>query len=358
MEALRRSVQPSVRSQENPWGALRVLMPKGALPQAASSLDPAPPLFADETLLRVFRLNIDSASFRQLKESSGGDPQVIASQILHIVRERGKMQNPVTGSGGMLLGEVLELGPRAPRRFEQGDRMATLVSLTLTPLYLDKIIQVDIEQAQVEVEGHAILFASSPAVRMPGDIPEKSALAVLDVCGAPAWLRRICKAGDRVLILGAGKSGALAAFAAAERLATGSEAFSGLPDLWLSDVSSQALQRSLAMGVFGQAVTADAQDPLAFLSALREAGAPAFDLVVNTCNAAETEVAAILAARPGGKVLFFNMATQFNRAVLSAEGLGRDVELIMGNGYAEGHAEYALELLRRHGALREFFLGG
>lgn len=365
MEALRRSVQSSARFQENPWGSLRVLMPKGVLPQAAIRLDPDPQLYADETLLRVSRLNLDSASFRQLKESTGGDPQAIASQIHRIVQERGKMQNPVTGSGGMLLGEVLELGPKAPPRFQRGDKLVTLVSLTLTPLYLEKILQVDVEEAQVEVEGHAVLFASAPAVRMPEDIPKKSALAVLDVCGAPAWVRRICKPGDRVLILGAGKSGALAAFAAEEIFAPSSSASSAVPsassdasrlsNLWVSDLSSPALERAKALGVYGQAVQADAQDPLAFTHALREAGAPEFDLVVNVCNAPETETAAILATRPGGRVLFFNMATSFSRAVLSAEGLGRDVELWMGNGYATGHAEYALELWRRHAVLRDFF---
>lgn len=357
MEALRRSVQPSVRSQENPLGARRVLAPEGVLPQAAESLDPGLPLYADETLLKVSVLNLDSASFRQLRESCGEDPEAIAARVLQTVRERGKMQNPVTGSGGMLLGEVSELGPKVPARFRPGDRLATLVSLTLTPLYLEKILQVNMEAGQAEVEGHAILFASAPAVRMPGDIPEKSALSVLDVCGAPAWVRRICKPGDRVLILGAGRSGALAAFAAAERLASSSFASSRQRDLWVTDVSSLALERAGALGVYGQAVRVDAQDPLAFLEALRGAGAPEFDLVVNACNAPETETAAILAARPGGKVLFFNMATRFSRAVLSAEGLGRDVELIMGNGYSEGHAEYALELLRRHAALREFFGG-
>lgn len=348
MEALRRNIQPSVRPRDNPLGALRVLSPEGVLPQAADRLDPRLPLYADETLLRVSRLNLDSASFRQLRQSCGEDPKAIAAEVLGIVRERGKMQNPATGSGGMLLGEVVELGPRAPARFHPGDRIASLVSLTLTPLHLEKILQVQLDTGQIEVEGHAVLFASSPAVRMPEDLPEPAALAALDVCGAPAWVRRIVKPEDRVLILGAGKSGVLCAYAAAQSIAPSSA-------LWATDVSERALRHAAALGVFTRTLPADAQRPLDFLAALRERGALDFDLVVNACNAPETETAAILAARPGGKVLFFNMATRFSRAVLSAEGLGRDVELIMGNGYAEGHAEYALDLLRRHKALREFF---
>ncbi len=34
--------------------------------------------------------------------------------MLAIVADRGKMQNPVTGSGGMLIGVVDEVGPESP----------------------------------------------------------------------------------------------------------------------------------------------------------------------------------------------------------------------------------------------------
>ena len=56
--------------------------------------------------------------------------------MLEIVATRGKMQNPVTGSGGMLTGVVAEAGPESPLGLEPGDRIATLVSLSLTPLVI------------------------------------------------------------------------------------------------------------------------------------------------------------------------------------------------------------------------------
>ena len=54
-----------------------------------------------------------------------------------IVATRGKMQNPETGSGGMLVGTVEEVGPESPLGLSVGDRVATLVSLTLTPLVIE-----------------------------------------------------------------------------------------------------------------------------------------------------------------------------------------------------------------------------
>jgi len=64
-------------------------------------------------------------------------------------------------------------------------------------------------------------------------------------------------------------------------------------------------------------------------------------------------MASILPCRDGGEVLFFSMATSFSRATLGAEGVGKELRLLMGNGYAEGHAEYAVEIVREHPVVRE-----
>lgn len=342
-------LKASFRPSSNPYGAERALQPRGVLPQAAERLDAGLPLYRDETLLEVQQLNLDSASFRQLREACNNDSGEIGRQISEIVRERGKMQNPVTGSGGMLVGEVVAMGPDAPPRFAVGDSVATLVSLTWTPLQLEEVTGIDLTHAQVSVRGQAILFATSPAISMPRDLPAKLAISILDVCGAPAQTRRFVQKGDRLLILGAGKSAALSAFAASEKLPRSA--------IWVSDCSEAALERFSALQVAGHLFPADAQDPLGFLSALQKEGAPSFEAVLNCCNTAETETATILAAKQGGRILFFNMATSFSRAVLSAEGLGRDVQLLMGNGYAEGHADLALALVRKHQTLERFFLG-
>ena len=116
--------------------------PAGTLPQAAWRLDnDFDSLYDDELLLDVERLNIDSASFVQMEGQ--GD---VAAQMLETVRTRGKQHNPVTGSGGMLLGRVARVGAalaelKSPlAELTKGDRVATLVSLTLTPLRIDRIV--------------------------------------------------------------------------------------------------------------------------------------------------------------------------------------------------------------------------
>src|SRR3954451_19658260 len=183
-------------------GLERVLEPAGVLPQAAWRLDARPEIAADEVRIAVERLNLDAASFRQLAGKHGGDGDAVRAEVLEIVAARGKMHNPVTGSGGMLIGVVEEAGPGSPLGLRPGDRVATLVSLTLTPLRIhDGLRRWDGLGEQVPCDGHAILFARSVAAVLPGDLEPELALAVLDVCGAPALVRR--HLADRVLVLGA-----------------------------------------------------------------------------------------------------------------------------------------------------------
>jgi L-erythro-3,5-diaminohexanoate dehydrogenase len=67
------------------------------------------------------------------------------------------------------------------------------------------------------------------------------------------------------------------------------------------------------------------------------------------------EHGAILATAAGGTVIFFSMATSFPAAALGAEGLAADVTMLIGNGYLPGHAEFAVDLLRRVPAVRRLF---
>jgi NADPH:quinone reductase-like Zn-dependent oxidoreductase len=318
-------------------GLHRVLEPVGVLPQAALRLDPDPAIGPDEVRIAVRRLNLDAASFRQLSEAAAGDGDAVRTAVLDIVATRGKMQNPVTGSGGMLLGVVDAVGEESPLDLAVGDRVATLVSLTLTPLTItDGLVGWDGRSEQVPAEGTAILFARSIAAVLPDDLPDAVSLAVLDVCGAPAATARVVeRSGARsVVVLGAaGKSGSLSLAAAREAGAT------ALTGLVRDDEEAAALT---AAGLADRVVVADATDPLAVAAAVGERA----DLTVVCVDAPGAEHGAVLATADGGTVVFFSMATSFAQAALGAEGMAADVMMLIGNGYTPGHAALALDLYR------------
>ena len=330
----------------SPVGLHRVIEPVGVLPQAATRLDASATIGVDEVRIRVERLNLDAASFRQLRTAHGGDGAAIRAEVLAIIASRGKMQNPVTGSGGMLIGTVEEVGPGSPLGLAAGDRVATLVSLTLTPLLiLDGLAGWDGLDEQVPCDGYAILFARSIAAVLPGDLDAELALAVLDVCGAPALTDRVVRgyAGGSVAVIGgAGKSGSLSL--AAARRAGAARTVGVVPTRAEAD-------RLTAAGLADEVVVADARDPVALAAAVGEP----VDVTVVCVDVAGCEHGAILATASGGTVVFFSMATSFAAAALGAEGLAADVTMLIGNGYVPGHAEHALDLVRQVPGVRTLF---
>ncbi|MBV1850884.1 zinc-binding alcohol dehydrogenase [Catellatospora tritici] len=338
----------------SPIGLHRVLEPKGVLPQAALRLDNSAEIGQDEVRISVERLNLDAASFRQLETKHAGDGAAVRAEVLDIIGSRGKMQNPVTGSGGMLIGTVEAVGPQSPLGLSVGDRVATLVSLTLTPLSVtDGLKRWDGRSEQVPCEGHAILFARSIAAVLPADLDPELSLAVMDVCGAPALTARVVRqhaergnAPSVAVIGGAGKSGSLSL--AAARAAGAARTVGIVP-----------VERERALleptGLADVVALADARDPVALADAVSAALGGAADVTVVCVDVPGCEHGAILSTADGGTVIFFSMATSFAAAALGAEGLAADVTMLVGNGYVPGHAAYALGLLRSVPAVRELF---
>lgn len=320
------------------FGTHRSIEPAGALPQQALRLDVRAPLTPDELAIDVDYLNIDSASWRQMKGSTDGTEAAMRARILEIVADRGKLQNPVTGSGGMLVGTVSELGIHRSTPVV-GTRIATLVSLSLTPLVIDTILDLDPDSEKVKISGRAILFGSGIYAPVPDDLPDTVTLGVLDVCGAPAWMAKLCRPGMNVVVIGAGGKSGMLACAQAGRSLDGDGRLVGL--CYPADTAAAAEDAG------AEAIVVDCTDA----SAVSEAVSDAFmgeeaDLVFVCSNVPGCEGGAVLACSDQGRIVFFSMATSFTSAALLAEGLGKSCEMTIGNGYVPGHAELALDLVR------------
>jgi len=322
------------------------------LPQGAWKIDNQMSIADNEILIDVSALNVDAASFTQIKAEAGGDAARVGEIVCGIVAQRGKLHNPVTGSGGMLTGTVRAVGSALAGKVDvqPGDKIATLVSLSLTPLVIHQIRAVHLDRDQIEIEGQAVLFETGLFAKLPADIPQKMALAILDVAGAPAQTARLVRTGDTVVVIGgAGKSGTLCVYEARKRAG---------PTGCVIGVSPFAAdcQRMRELGWVDHALQVDATQPLALMNAVERAtDGKLADLVINCVNIPNTEMGSILATRQGGRIYFFSMATSFTAAALGAEGVGKDIEMLVGNGYARGHAEHALNMLRESDMLRRLF---
>lgn len=335
-----------------PYGTHRVIEPKGTLPQPALKIDNTMEIYDNEILIDVQTLNIDSASFTQIEEEAKGDVEKIKEIMKGIVASRGKHQNPVTGSGGMLIGTVEKIGLALEGKtdLKVGDKIATLVSLSLTPLRIDEILEVRKDIDQVDIKGKAILFESGIYAVIPDDLPENLALSVLDVAGAPAQAAKLVKPGDTVVVIGGtGKSGMLCLYEAKKRVGvTGKVICVGSRD--------SSLERAKSADLADVYVKANATDAVGLMNKISEVtDGKMADITINCVNIQNTEMPSILCTKDGGLIYFFSMATSFTKAALGAEGVGKDVNMIIGNGYTKGHAQIALQIMRDSEKLREIY---
>jgi len=340
------------------YGTHRVIEPKGVLPQPARILNnDMSEIWDNELKLDVIRLNVDSASFHQIKEKlikqgHSDLEKAFADHAIDLTTRTGKHKNEDTGSGGMLIGRVAEIGSKfeMKEQIKVGDVVASLVSLSLTPLKINKVKKVYLDKDQVEIDGQAILFSSAIYAKLPDDLDENLALSVLDVAGAPAQVERLVKPGDTVAILGAhGKSGVLCNAVAKER--------AGCTGRVIGIVrNANYIPLCKETGCDDVIVVPSATDAVAIQKELSKlTNGHMADVVINCVNIEDTEMASILACKDRGIVYFFSMATSFTKAALGAEGIGADVDMILGNGYAHGHAAISIDLLRRNPTLMRIF---
>ncbi len=336
------------------YGIHRVLEPTGSLPQPAWKLDNTPTAFLTETLVAVQKLHIDSASFTQIASSCHNDLECIKQRILEIVQLRGKMHNPTTGSGGVLMGTIEQLDEEYGKRhmLTIGDSVVSLTSLSWLPLSIERIHAIYPERSEVEVEGKAIFFRSNPITKLPTDLPQAMVVAALDVAGAPARVTALVQAGQRVTVIGAGGvAGLLTLCALRQQLGKTGQ-------IVAVEYNEAALRDVASLGVVDVLVQGDATRPLELMERVKNACLPSdyeADLSINVVNVPHTELATILLTKARGRILFFSMATSFTVAALSAEGMGREVEMQIGNGYMPDNGQFALQVLRTHPRLYALF---
>ena len=332
------------------YGTHRVIYPLGALPQSADKLDNNMICQDNEILIDVKTLNIDSASFTQIKSAANSDVEIMKKMILDIVNQKGKMQNPVTGSGGMLLGTVKEVGKDVFKDVKAGDEIASLVSLSLTPLKINEILDIHMEKDQVDIIGQAILFETGIFAKIPSDIPSNISLAALDVAGAPAQVKNLVKKNDTVLIIGsAGKSGVLCAYQARKNAGPNGKV--------IGIIHSNRHRADLEnLNVCDHIVVGNAKNPMEIYDLVMSlTNNEGVDVTINVVNVPNTEMATILPTKPTGTVYFFSMATSFTKAALGAEGIAAEPLMIIGNGYTKNHANITLDILRESKEMYNLF---
>lgn len=328
-------------------GVHRSLEPPGALPHIARRLDATLPANTYEVELAAEMLAIDATSFADIRRRGGGNPEAMADLITTIAADHGKHQNPVTGSGGVVLGRVTSVGSdRVLDDLTEGDLVVPLASLIAVPLELHEVGPVDPETPLVAVRGRAIVTGAMLCGRVADDLGAVVSLTAFDVYPVASYARDLASPGGHVLVLGAGHAGLLAV--AAARRAVGPAG-----TVTAADLSSAALERAREVDAAVITVHANVTDPLG----LAEQMAGPADLTLVCTSVPGAEGAALVATETHGTIVFFSTATRFAAAALGADAVGSQARLVIPNGLTDDRGEYALELLRTVAPLRVAFGG-
>lgn len=333
------------------YGGHRVIDPKGFLPQAANILNNEPKIFSNEILIDVIALNPTSTAFNRIRTECEGDKEKIKEEILNIVSTQGKFQDPVTKSGGNLIGIVKEIGDDLKGRIglQVGDKIATLVSLSLTPLKIHEILDINVETDQVFVKASAILFESGIYTKLPSDIEESLSLALMDVAGAPAQVAINAKPNDVVVVIGSGKAGLLCLHEAKKRVKPTGKVI-------CIEYSKEQCEVVKELDLADYVIQGNAQHPNEILEKYQVVmGDRLANLTINTVNVPDTEVSTVLVTGDEGLIYFFSMSTNFAKASLGAEGVGKYTRMLVGNGFYPGHADITFQIMRDNPKLRKYF---
>jgi len=329
-------------------GAWRAIEPGGVPLHAAHRVDARSPANEFEAEIDVELVCVDSTSYAELRRRSGDDPAQIAALIGRIVAEHGKLQNPWTGSGGVLAGRLSRAGARydaSPAHV--GELVVPLASLIAVPLELEHVGPVSVTTTHVPVRGRAIVTGAMQLATVGDELELDVAISVLDVFPAASYACSLARPGGHVLVLGAGHAGLLALVAAREAVGADGR-------VTAVDIAADALERARRLDPAVAAIKADVSEALTVAGSLAAAGLARPDLTLVCTTVAGAEAAALLASAPDGRIVFFSTATSFAAAALGADAVGCAAQLIIPNGLTEDRGSYALGLVRRNGLLREF----
>ncbi len=328
------------------YGTNRVIEPEHVLTTSAWRVDNSREINADELRVSIRTLHIESTSFKQICIESGNSIEKIKERILDIVIKRGKLHNPVTNTGGVVYGVVEQIGEGYDNKknLQVGDEVICNASLAAIPVYISRILKIDMVYKQIEVEGYAILFNEFPVVKKPDQVPTNLLLFAFDESGTLYAGNSLAKGKGKILIIGNNLITNVL-FGYAVRKAVGEQGhivclFDHKSDL---KAKGKSMENLLAK-IFDEIHHEDILKPMDCLERLGVEGI--FDLTINCADIPGAETVNILATRSAGTVLFANLINNYNIALYITESISRQLEIRCADGYLEEYDAFDIEIVR------------
>ena len=328
------------------YGTSRVLEPKHVLPTSAWRLDNSKKTQPWELRIAVKRIHIEITSFKEICLEANDTDEGIKQKIMDIVIRRGKLHNPVTDTGGLLYGEVDEIGPAYDNKknFQIGEEVICNVSLTSVPLYIEKIISIDRAFGQIQVEGYCIVSDEVQIIRRAPELPIKLLMYILNESGTIYRIGTTAVGKRKFLVVGNNLLSNLLFGYAIRKVAREDAEIVCLLDRKTERVLRGGNIDKLVKKVFTEVYYLDILRPLECIEKIKGDGV--FDLSVNCADIQGAETINILATKSGGTVIFANLINNYNIALYITEAISRQLDIRCADGYLEAYDEFDFEIVR------------
>jgi hypothetical protein len=185
------------------FGIDRVIKPVGTVPVTAWKLDATRELKPDEARIKLKYFQMERDNYQQIASSCNYENDKMKAKIMDLVEKRGKLHNPFTNSAGIIYGTVEEMGEvyKQNTDLKIGDEYLSMTSSTAIPMHVEKIIEIDHNYAQIELDGYGIVFVNS--LNYKGDLEHiRYTMTSIDEEGTLYDVYSLSKPGMKILIIG------------------------------------------------------------------------------------------------------------------------------------------------------------
>ena len=334
------------------YGLDRVLKPQGLSPATAWKIDNSRALRSKEARIRLERIHLEWDNFQQICSSCSYDEHKIRSKILDLIDKRGKLHNPFTGSGGVLVGtiEAFSEDVISEEDVKVGDRIYCLASLCCIPVHIDEILKIDFNYGQILCTGYAILFEASPVYKLSDELNRGYTLAAIDEAGSLFGVYNVAREHrNRNIVIIGRTTYATLTYAAAVRRAGGSDLdVRAVMDQECKEGLSQQEMMDVMYPVISETYFTDLTEPIAAYETLKQE-APQLacaDQVIVAEDIFGAETLAVMLVKPFGDLYFTSIENHYSAAQLVAESMGKIVTMYAFDQYIKDYPDFTTSLVR------------
>lgn len=328
------------------YGIKRVLEPQHVLPTSAWRLDNSRNIYPDELRVSIKRIHLEGTGFKQICTEVNDNEKKIKQQIIDIVIRRGKLHNPVTDTGGLVMGVIEEIGSEYhnPQGLKVGDKIICNVSVASVPMYIEDITSLNKAFNQVEATGYAIVHDLIPLVKIPEDLPLDLMMFTFDQSGTLYRLHQLIGDSKKFLVVGNSMLTNLL-YGYVIRREAGPDA--EIVCLFDKRTSMRMVGKGideLIEKVFNEVHFINILRPM---ECMRQLNAESlFDFSINCAEIPGAETINILATKPEGTVLFANLINNLNIALYITESMSKPLCVRCAEGYLKEYDIFDMEIVR------------